>query len=197
MVTLSNLPGGYGYSRCFITDKNDLRNLYSTEVYNIIDGTEMSSNAHGSNPDIQYGSLTAETGELAYSYFRAPFTAEPAIVFGSPSFRNANLYPVEHVQNILQLNSKYAFMRYHYMTLAKGTTQVFSNGAETSNLIVAKPGNGTIGSLAYETGYINGGNFIGADTVSVIFAVPFPQTPVVLATPHLFFCSLPMYGTRI
>ena len=184
---------GY-YSYRVRVETYDGRNLYSTEVYNIIDGTEMSSNAHGSNPDIQYGSLTAETGELAYSYFRAPFTAEPAIVFGSPTFRNANLYPVEHVQNILQLNSKYAFMRYHYMTLAKGTTQVFSNGAETSNLIVAKPGNGTIGSLAYEAGYINGGNFIGADTVSVIFAVPFPQAPVVLATPIYSSVEYPCMG---
>jgi len=153
---------------------------YSGIVYNVVAGTEGDEN-------VQYGTISAQSSDENYAYFAEPFTEQPVIVFGSPSNLNPTLTPCEQVMSITMNNGTYNYFKFRYFPWTLSTQQTFDKGAELSSYIVAKRGNGKIGSLAYEAGYImDDGKEMSVknDTVEYTFDQPFSSVPVVLATPR-------------
>lgn len=162
--------------------------LYSNYSYCIINNTRKSDS------DIQYGSISASNTSDSYVYFEEPYSVMPVVVCGGVTNRNANLAPVEHVYSSYKISGKYAFFKFNFFPWTLSYYQTFyqtTNPSETSNFIVANPGNGYIGKLAYEAGYIHSNDslktniLVGADTVSFSFDKPFDEgtTPVVFVTP--------------
>src|SRR5574344_894330 len=168
-------------------------NYYSDEAYNIISGAEGSG-------DFQYGTISATSTADSYNYFSEPFEVMPAIVFGGTTNANANLAPVEHVYTSYKSGGKYAYFKFNFFpwTLS-GYQTMYSGAAETTHYIAAKPGNGTIGNLNYEAGFIHSASkldstiTVGKDTVYCPFVVPFAEgtKPIVFVTPRYTTMSYP------
>lgn len=167
-------------------------NYYSNEAYNIISGAEGSG-------EFQYGAITATSTADSYNYFAEPFEVMPVIVFGGTTNANPNLSPVEHVYTSYKSGGKYAYFKFNFYPWTLSGYQTFYSGAETSHYIAAKPGNGTIGDLNYEAGYIHdevnvdSTITIGKDTVYCPFKTPFAEgtTPVVFVTPRYTSMTYP------
>lgn len=152
---------------------------YSDVVYLSINGTEGTA-------DLQYGTLTASSVDDSYNYFSEPFEQQPAIIFGSNTFRHNQFTLTEHVRNITKVGGNYAFFRFHYFpfTLPENTDYTFT-GDEFSHYLVAKPGTGTIGNLHYEAGYVSDTDLaVDADTIAYTFTQPFQEAPAVFVTPQ-------------
>ena len=157
--------------------------------------------------DVQYGSSTSIPKDKGYVFFSQPFTEAPAVVFGSATLKNSptSSNSVGIINNPLMITKQsdaYTYLTYQE-NLWTGTT---ASKAETSNFIVAKPGNGKIGDLNYEAGYVsqdgtsltsaNAGNFKG-DMVEVTFQKPFADVPVVLISPIHSSTTLPVLMWRV
>lgn len=152
------------------------KELYSGEVTNVVNGTD-------GETYVQWGTLSTDNDEATYNYYKHSFTENPAIVFGGTSSKNTSTRVVENVVTV----SKNYFTSKLFPWNCKGDVNDFSKGVEQSSYLVAQPGNGTIGSLNYEAGYLkqdNGNDLrVGGDTVEYKFAVPFSEAPVVFVTP--------------
>jgi hypothetical protein len=170
----------------------DRKNYYSNEAYNIISGAE-------GNGDFQYGTITATSTADSYNYFSEPFDVMPVIVFGGTTNTSANLAPVEHVYTSYKSGGKYAYFKFNFFPWTLSYFQTLYGGAETTHYIATKPGNGTIGSLNYEAGYIHSESnldstiTVGKDTVYCPFKVPFAEgtKPVVFVTPRYTSMTYP------
>lgn len=172
--------GNYSYRIHTISYSKASR--YSSEVYNLISGTEVSGNG-----DVQYGTFNAVSTEDSYNYFAAPYEEQPAIVFGSVSNLNSRLALVERVYRVFQQNvggsRVYSFYRANMQALPLfDDTQFYTTTSpELSSYIVAKMGRGMVGTLPYEAGTI--ASVTVGDTATYTFTEPFEDTPVVMATP--------------
>lgn len=159
----------------------DGKDSYSPEIVNVINGATGTEN-------IQYGTVTSSTTDESYNYFQYPFDDMPVIVFGSPTSKNVDIKPVEHVISSYKLNNKYAYFKFNYFPWTLSGYQTFDKGAESSSYLVAKKGNGTIGGLNYEAGYIHDADgaelSVKNDTVDFTFDKPFLDAPVVFITPR-------------
>jgi len=178
--------GSYAYRIHTIDYQN--KNHYSSLAFNVVAGTEGDAN-------VQYGTITAQTTEENYAYFAEPFEEQPAIVFGSPSNLNATLSPCENMMSITKNNGTYNFFKFRYFPWTLSGVQTFAKGAEISSYIVAKQGNGKLGSLAYEAGYVKeDGKEVSVknDTVEYTFDQPFNSVPVVLTTPRYTATTYPL-----
>lgn len=152
---------------------------YTTSVYNVINPTS-------GNDSIQYGSMTLNNDEVCYNMLQTTMTEQPSVVFGSPTNNNPNLAPVERVERFYKTGKDYSIFTAGYYPWTVSTKQKFYK-AETSNFIAAKPGNGTIGDLAYETGLIHtttgATKAVGSDPFTFTFDKAFDEAPVVFVTP--------------
>lgn len=172
--------GNYSYRIHTISYSNS--NRYSTEVYNIINGSEASGNG-----DVQYGTFNAVSTDDTYNYFASTFDEQPAIVFGSVSNLNAKIALVERVYRVFQQNiggkRAYSFYRANMQALSLYDETEFyqTSSPELSSYIVAKTGRGAVGTLPYEAGIIP--EVTVGDVATYTFTEPFAETPVVLATP--------------
>lgn len=150
--------------------------LYSSEVANVVNGTD-------GEPNLQWGVVSADNDEASYTYYKYAFEEKPAIIFGGVSSKNTATRVVE---NVTAVNNNY-FTSKFFPWNCEGDANDFSKGTELASYLVAKPGNGMIGNLAYEAGYLkqNNGNDlrVGGDTIEYKFTVPFDETPVVFVTP--------------
>lgn len=167
--------GDYTYR---IQVKTYLGNLLcSAELKNTINGSEGTT-------DFQWGSMSAASDEEIYNFYEHGFESSPAVVFGGNGGVNATTRSVETVNAVTTTYFRSKFFPWNAQDNDKND---FSKGAETSSFIVAKSGNGMIGSLHYEVGYItdeNGSNKrVGGDAIEYKFKQPFSETPVVFATP--------------
>lgn len=159
--------------------------LYSSEVTIVVNGTD-------GEPDLQWGQVCADNDEASYSYYKYAFEEKPAIIFGGVSSKNTSTRVVE---NVTAVNNNY-FTSKFFPWNCEGDANDFSKGTEVASYLVAKSGNGTIGNLAYETGYLkqaNGNDLrVGGDTIEYKFAVPFAEAPVVFVTPVSTLKSYPL-----
>ena len=188
--TSVNTAGTYGYRIHEIG--YDKKNYYSNVSYNIISGAEGTS-------DVQYGTISASSNELSYNYFAEPFENAPAIVMGGTTNVNASLAPVEHVYTAYKTSGKYSYFTFNMFPWTLSGVQTFSKGAETTHYIAGKTGNGKIGDLPYEAGFVHNtvkpdsAIAVGNDTVYCKFVQPFAEgtTPVVFATPRYTSSTYP------
>ena len=157
--------------------------------------------------DVQFGSSTSMPKDKGYAFFVETFDEQPAVVFGSASMKNTptSSNSVGIINNLLSITAQSG--AYSYLTYQENLwTNTTATKAETSNFICAKPGNGKIGDLNYETGYVpkdassisyaNAGSFKG-DVVEVTFQKPFAEAPVVMITPIHSSATLPVLMWRV
>src|SRR5574344_63137 len=179
--------GNYAY-RIHTKNCNGV-DYYSGEVYNIINGAEGSG-------DIQYGEVSVNNTSNCINNFNDGFDDMPSVVFGGVTNNNPNLAPVERVLSVdKNASGKYASFKSNLFPWTLSGYQTFystKNNTESTHYIVAKTGNGTIGSLTYESGYVHNALkldsavLVGNDTVYCPFVTPFDDgvIPVVFATPR-------------
>jgi len=173
-------PGAYTYR---VQEK-----IYngSTETSNTVTNTLAVSSG---TADVQFGTISSTPMEEAYTYFAYPFSQEnkPIVVCGSVSNKNTGIGLVDNVMAINSIDDQYTNFQYRMNRwfADDGST---ASSRETSNFIAAKPGNGKIGSLAYEAGYVkdaDGNENIGFEATEVRFTQPFATVPVVMIAPIL------------
>ena len=155
---------------------------------------------------VQYGSSTSMPLDKGYAFFTEPFNEQPAVVFGSATMKNTptSTNSVGIINNLLSVTPQSG--AFTYLTYQENLwTNTTATKAETSNFISAKPGNGKIGELNYETGYVSNGDDIsyanagsyGSDVVEVTFQQPFAEAPVVMITPLHTSATLPVLMWRV
>ena len=156
--------------------------------------------------NVQYGSSTSMPLDKGYAFFAEPFNEQPAVVFGSATMKNTptSTNSVGIINNLLSVTPQSG--AFTYLTYQENLwTNTTATKAETSNFISAKPGNGKIGELNYETGYVSNGDDIsyanagsyGSDVVEVTFQQPFAEAPVVMITPLHTSATLPVLMWRV
>ncbi|MBE6256319.1 MAG: hypothetical protein E7105_12585 [Prevotella sp.] len=156
--------------------------------------------------NVQYGSSTSMPKDKGYAFFTEPFNEQPAVVFGSATMKNTptSTNSVGIINNLLSVTPQSG--AFTYLTYQENLwTNTTATKAETSNFISAKPGNGKIGELNYETGYVSNGDGIsyanagsyGSDVVEVTFQQPFAEAPVVMITPLHTSATLPVLMWRV
>lgn len=156
----------------------DGKEHYSSEILNSISGATGTA-------DVQWGTFSAADTEEKYNFFATPFAEKPVVVFGSPSSKETSVRPVEAISSIRKLNSAYSYFTSLYFPWDAAEM----TSLEQSSYIAALPGNGTLGTLAYEAGTVADATTgkeinVGRDTVQVTFAKPFATAPVVFAMPQ-------------
>ena len=155
---------------------------------------------------VQYGSSTSMPLDKGYAFFAESFDEQPAVVFGSATMKNTptSTNSVGIINNLLSVTPQSG--AFTYLTYQENLwTNTTATKAETSNFISAKPGNGKIGELNYETGYVSNGDGIsyanagsyGSDVVEVTFQQPFAEAPVVMITPLHTSATLPVLMWRV
>ena len=155
---------------------------------------------------VQYGSSTSMPLDKGYAFFAESFDEQPAVVFGSATMKNTptSTNSVGIINNLLSVTKQDG--AFTYLTYQENLwTNTTATKAETSNFISAKPGNGKIGELNYETGYVSNGDGIssanagsyGSDVVEVTFQQPFAEAPVVMITPLHTSATLPVLMWRV
>lgn len=155
---------------------------------------------------VQYGSSTSMPLDKGYAFFAESFDEQPAVVFGSATMKNTptSTNSVGIINNLLSVTPQSG--AFTYLTYQENLwTNTTATKAETSNFISAKPGNGKIGELNYETGYVSNGDDIsyanagsyGSDVVEVTFQQPFAEAPVVMITPLHTSATLPVLMWRV
>lgn len=155
---------------------------------------------------VQYGSSTSMPLDKGYAFFAESFDEQPAVVFGSATMKNTptSTNSVGIINNLLSVTPQSG--AFTYLTYQENLwTNTTATKAETSNFISAKPGNGKIGELNYETGYVSKGDDIsyanagsyGSDVVEVTFQQPFAEAPVVMITPLHTSATLPVLMWRV
>lgn len=174
--------GSY-YYRIHVIDFAN-RNLYSSEVTNVVNGTE-------GDADFQWGQMNINNNDDNYNFFRHAFEDKPAIVFGSPSRANANTYSVENVSSVTNTYCVSKFFPWN----CDGDEQTFTKN-EISSYLAVKPGNGKVGDLNYEAGLLTDAAgktlYVKGDTVEYQFKQPFAEAPVVFVTPLTSFKNYPL-----
>lgn len=156
--------------------------------------------------NVQYGSSTSMPKDKGYAFFTEPFNEQPAVVFGSATMKNTptSTNSVGIINNLLSITPQSG--AFTYLTYQENLwTNTTATKAETSNFISAKPGNGKIGELNYETGYVSNGDGIsyanassyGSDVVEVTFQQPFAEAPVVMITPLHTSATIPVLMWRV
>lgn len=178
--------GVYFYRiHCYLYDGSE---LYSEEVENIVNGTSGTA-------DFQYGTIKTSSTTDSYNFFSSPFENIPAIVFGSPTGADTNVKPLEHFVGAYTIDGNYSYFKFNYYPWTLSGYQTFTKGNEFSSYLVSKVGNGKIGSLNYEAGYVKNGSGselpVGNDSIEVTFNTPFAETPVVFATPRYSSSNYP------
>ncbi len=178
-------PGNY-YYRIHIVDFNN-KDSYSEEVTNIVNGTDGCVSSDGTM-DVQWGKVVADNTETTFNLFTEGYEDIPAVVFGSPSNRNADTQSVNTVSQITKIGGKYAYFASNFFPWNGSNTNKsdYSKGTEQASFLVSKAGNGTLGTLRYEAGILKDGTTIlrlGSDTIDYKFNVPFDEAPVVFVTP--------------
>lgn len=121
--------------------------------------------------------------EDVYSFYEHGFESIPAVVFGGTTSVN----PTTHAQEVVNaVTTSYFTSKFFPWNALESDPNKF-NGTEHASFIVAKPGNGTLGSLHYEAGLITdeAGKMVrvGGDTIEYKFKQPFAEAPVVFVTP--------------
>lgn len=162
---------------------NDSR-LYSNVVYNYVNGAE---SLYGDS--VQYGTYSTNSTDYSYYYMATKFSAEPAVVFGSFSNANADLFPLERIMRVFPNKNQYNLFRANIYPLLSSKESDFyyikPKETEVANdfvsYIIANSGTGHIGSLAYEAGKIS--SVYADQTVNYTFAKPFNDVPVVFTSP--------------
>ena len=177
--------GNY-YYRIHIIDYNN-KDLYSSEVTNVVNGTEGVENGDGSM-DVQWGKMVADNTDEAFNLFAKGYTDMPAVVFGSVSNRNPSTQSVNNVTKITKIGDKYSYFasRFFPWNCSTEDKSDYSKGTEQTSFLVSKAGNGTLGTLRYEAGLLKEGTSVlrlGGDTVQYKFNEPFEEAPVVFVTP--------------
>ena len=157
--------------------------------------------------DVQYGSISTIPLEVGYSFFQTPFAEQPAIVCGSATYNNISTTstPRGVINNPLQVgkvSGQYAYVQYQE-NIWEDTTVPKS---ETTNFIAAHAGNGTLGDLHYEAGYVpkdatsiayTNAAQVKGEVVEVTFQQPFAEAPVVFVTPLHSSATLPPAMWRV
>ena len=152
------------------------RDRLSSEVANTVNGSEGSA-------DFQWGTMSAANDEDVYSFYEHGFESNPVVVFGGTTSVN----PTTHAQEVVNaVTTSYFTSKFFPWNALESDPNKFT-GTEHASFIVAKPGNGTLGSLHYETGLITdeAGKMVrvGGDTIEYKFKQPFAEAPVVFVTP--------------
>lgn len=152
------------------------RDRLSSEVENTVNGSEGSA-------DFQWGTMSAANDEDVYSFYEHGFESNPVVVFGGTTSVN----PTTHAQEVVNaVTTSYFTSKFFPWNALESDPNKFT-GTEHASFIVAKPGNGTLGSLHYETGLITdeAGKMVrvGGDTIEYKFKQPFAEAPVVFVTP--------------
>lgn len=154
------------------------RDRLSSVVANTVNGSEGSA-------DFQWGTMSAANDEDVYSFYEHGFESAPAVVFGGTTSVN----PKTHAQEVVNaITTSYFTSKFFPWNALDSDPNDLSSGTEHASFIVAKPGNGTLGSLHYETGLITDEADktvrVGGDTIEYKFKQPFAETPVVFVTPN-------------
>ena len=154
------------------------KEVYSQEVNNAVNGSEGTEN-------IQWGTMSASSDDDIYNFYEKSFSETPAVIMGGTTSTNATTRSQETVS---YLSANYFRSKFYPWNALSTDANDFSKGEEQSSFLVVKPGNGTIGSLHYEGGYLkktgtNTNLTVGADTVEYKFSKPFEDMPVVFVTP--------------
>lgn len=154
------------------------RDRLSSVVENTVNGSEGSA-------DFQWGTMSAANDEDVYSFYEHGFESAPAVVFGGTTSVNSKTHAQEVVNAI---TTSYFTSKFFPWNALDSDPNDLSSGTEHASFIVAKPGNGTLGSLHYETGLITDEADktvrVGGDTIEYKFKQPFAETPVVFVTPN-------------
>lgn len=168
--------GNYYYR---ITGKTYLGGtIYSPEIVNTVNGSE-------GTEDIQWGTMSANNDEDVYNFYQHSFTEKPVVIMGGISSVNIKTHLMETVNA-----ETTTYFRSKFFPWNATDTEVndFSKGNEQASFLVAKPGNGTIGTLHYEAGLLKKPGTttnltVGGDTIEYKFNQPFEEAPVVFVTP--------------
>ncbi len=207
-------PGTYYYK---IVEYNIFNQKKETKVEAVvIGGSELSTEG------LQFGTVTTTPGDQSQLFFAQPFAEYPVLIGGSPSYNNsyvgASARPM--VNNYIlakAINNEYKYATYREdLWLKSDGTAVAATEAATTNFIVGAPGNGTVGSLHYELGfvplssddakYVEGSiSYANARTISskdgevveVTFRQPFETIPVVMLSPLTINTKAPATMWRI
>ncbi len=155
--------------------------VYSPEVINTVNGSEGTA-------DIQWGTMTASNDETIYNFYQHSFGEKPAVVMGGTTSTTAATRAVETVSYVSTTYFKSNFFPWNALDTDGND---FANGSELASFLVAKPGNGMIGTLHYEAGIMKKTSdagvvsnlTVGPDTVEYKFNQPFDEAPVVFVTP--------------
>lgn len=156
------------------------KEYYSSEVVNSINGTTGTA-------DVQWGTLKTSNTDDTYNYFETSFDEKPAIVFGSASSSDADVKPIERISSVPANKGIYSYFVANYLPWNSSSDKTEMTKTEQSSYIVAKSGNGTLGTLAYETGFLKNASTgkdlsLKNDTVEYKFNQAFTEAPVVFVT---------------
>lgn len=157
------------------------RTLYSREMPNVVNGSEGTA-------DIQWGTMSANNDDDIYNFYEHSFTEKPAVINGGTTSTN---WATNSVETVNLVTTNYFRSKFFPWNALDTDANDFTKGNEQASFLVAKPGNGTIGTLHYEAGLLkktsDAGNVsnltVGSDTVEYKFNQSFDEVPVVFVTP--------------
>ncbi|MBQ7180383.1 MAG: hypothetical protein IJR87_03730, partial [Bacteroidaceae bacterium] len=163
------------------------KTMYSAVLTNTVSG----STPLTSDGALQIGTVHAESAMTTYfNYFSTNYAVQPAVVLGSPSNNNTSAAPCEQITTFSRdANGAYECFRFNYFPWTLESSKELQT-AEKSTYIVAAPGSGTLSSLRYEAGYLDG-NAATSTELSYTFSQSFEQEPVVLASAVYRYTSYP------
>lgn len=152
------------------------------------------------NGDMQYGSMTVVDKNKVVGYLYGNFEEKPAVLFSSVTNKNSKASLIEHLSTVTGVSgAKNSVLGIDLLSWTAGkTADAEMKVSETYNFMAVKPGNGTIGTLGYESGLTKkrlavGSSNAGQDTAVITFAKPFKDVPVVLASPHTYGTATNVY----
>ena len=178
--------------------------VYYTNKINKSNTVSITISSTKGTEDVQYGTMTTVPKTPTICDLATSFEDKPAAIFGSASYNNTQCGIINNLLSIDQGTTlRYEAINYQE-NLWDGTTATKS---ESSNFIVAKTGNGKIGDLNYEAGYVpkakattrsfKDAAYVKASVVEVSFLQPFNDVPVVMVTPIHATETLPALMWRV
>lgn len=155
------------------------RDRLSSEVENAVNGSEGTA-------DFQWGTMSSSSDEDIFNFYEHGFENNPAVVLGGTTCKNTATHAQELVNSITTSFFKSKFFPWNALD---ADVNDFSKGAEKASFIVSKHGNGVLGTLRYEAGFITNEEGtevkVAGDTIEYKFKQPFTETPVVFVTPSV------------
>ena len=129
---------------------------------------------------IQWGVISGNNTDYTYGYFSPAFDEVPTVILGPVSNNNSATPLCHHLHSV-----KNEYFQYQFMPWSLSSSKTMDK-EDIASFIALTPGNGTIGTLAYEAGSIKSEQMdstyytdkygkMKGDTALIHFLKPFPE----------------------